>query len=502
MKSWLRFALLSILLLSLTCGSVQGQRVLGVIWDLPAEESRAIQQLRQFRDLGISALELQQIPSRRVWYEINQGNFTVYGSLGILFPTAHTFAEADSTFGMRVGDAIRDFAAQPAVKALNLFTHGAVHQADFNRAAASFFSRFRTLREVKLYHTGRWAPAHAGLPARFYMHDIHLSPANTDSLTIPASSTLLGYRYRPPDVLKELVTPLQRVARGTSGHPQKPLFMEGNWLLSMVEKHPRLRKTLHSLSSDADPVFPIPSEAQPSQSTSPLPTLTLLLVWATLAFHYNTSPLYRKSLFRYFTGHTFFLNDIFRQHIRSPFPALVIIMQNALLTAAVAFTIVTNFWSELGLRSLIYHFPDLFLISGSEYDIFIAFFGFTLVFSLAGILWLYFPYTSIVSITQIMTVFAWPMQINIVLGSFVIAVQASGGHATITVFLAGLILLVCLWSFVIAALDASRSLPVKRLRYISVTAGLYLVVLTGLSVWLLEFSDPLWQALDLSLALK
>ncbi|HLR32595.1 MAG TPA: hypothetical protein VK074_08900, partial [Fodinibius sp.] len=270
----------------------------------------------------------------------------------------------------------------------------------------------------------------------------------------------------------------------------------------MVEKHPRLQQTLYSLSSEPDPVFPVPGEEEPSQSTSPLPILTLLLVWATLAFHYNSSPLYRKSLFRYFTGHAFFLSDIFRQHIRSPLPALVIIIQNALLTAALAFTIAVSFWSETGLHSLIYHFPGLFLISGGEYDIFIAFFGFTLVFSLTGILWLYFSYTSIVSVTQIMTIFAWPLQVNILLGSFAIAMQISGGHATITALLAGLLLLVWLGSFVMAALDASRSLPEKRLRYIGVTAGLYLVVLAGLSIWLLEFNDPLWQVVGLSLALK
>lgn len=504
MSNSLRFLLLSTFLLSMAFGTAQAQRVLGVVWELPDDDSQAVQQLQQFQDLGISVLELQQTPSDRLWSEINQRNLTVYADLNILFPTAHTFASSDSTFYRRVRKKVRAFAAQPSVKVLNLFAYGAIHRVSFNKAASSFFNHFRALRSIRTTYTDNRTTQSPDAPADFYIYDIRLSPQNIPSPSIPGSSNIDSYRYSPSAELRERFLPFKQVIQATATHPQKPFFLESSWLLSMMEKYPELETILSSLASEPDPVFPVPDESLPSPSPSPLPIVTLLLVWAILAFHYNMSPLYRKSLFRYFSGHTFFLNDIFRKHIRSPFPSLIIIIQNALLISAALFTMLINFWSETGLQSLHYHFPDLFFFTGEVYDIFIASCGITLIFSMISIFWLYFPHKSLRSITQIMTLFAWPLQVNIVLGTIAIGLHVSGGsgNATMIALLTGLMLVVCLGSFIVTSLDAVQSLSGKRLRYISSTTGLYLLVLAGLAIWLTAFNDPLWQAVELSLSLK
>lgn len=501
-SKWLRLVLLSTFLLSVSFATAQAQRVLGVVWDLPADDSRAIQQLQQFQDWGITILELQRVPSERVWSEINQRNLTVYGDLNILFPSAHTFERADSSLQVQLRHKITGFATQPAVKALNLFTYGAVYQERFIKAAASFFNRFRTLQSIPTYYTGNRKSEHPDFPADVFMYDIRPTPQNVLSLSVPTSPDIDSYRYSPSNKLKKLLTPFKQVIQETSEHPQKPFFLESSWLLSMIESYPELKAILHSLATDSDPIFPAPEESLPSQSQSPLPIIILLLVWGMLAFHYNVSPLYRKSLFRYFSGHRFFLSDIFRQHIRSPFPSIIIGIQNALIISAALFTVVTNFLSDAGLQSLSHHFPGLFFFSGSEYDIFAAAFGMTLIFSLISILWLYLSHKSLRSITQIMTLFAWPLQINIVLGTLAIAIHVSDGSMMIIALLTGLMLIGCLGSFVITSMDAKKYLANKRLRYISITAGLYLLILIGLTIWLLEFNDPLWQVIDLSLQLK
>ncbi len=497
--------LLSTFLLFMAFGTAQAQRVLGVVWELPDDDSQALQQLQQFQDLGITVLELQQLPSDRLWNEISQRNLAVYGDLRILFPTTHTFARSDSAFHRRVRTKIRAFAAQPSVKALNLFTYGAIHQPSFNRAAASFFHHFSALQSIRTTHTDNRITQSPDAPAEFFRYDIRLTPQDLPSPSIPNSSNIEGYRYSPTTKLRERFLPFKQVIQATASQPQKPFFMESSWLLSMTDKYPELETILPSLASEPEPVFPVPDESLPPPGPSPLPIISLLLVWAMLAFHYNMSPLYRKSLFRYFTGHTFFLNDIFRQHIRSPFPSLIIIIQNALLISAALFTTFINFWSETGLQSLRYHFPDLFLFTGGVYDIFISSFGITLIFSVTSIFWLYFPHKSLRSITQIMTLFAWPLQINIVFGTVAIGIHVSGGSgnaAMITALLTGLMLVVCLGSFIATSVDAVQSLSGKRLRYISSTTGLYLLILAGLTIWLTAFNDPLWQAVELSLSLK
>lgn len=502
MNKWLRFIFLGILLFFSTFGAAQAQRVLGAVWDLPADESQAIQELQQFRELGISVLELHESPSDRIWSEINQHNLTVYGELGILFPATHTFTAADSSFYAGIQKKVTDFATQPAVKALGLFAYGAVHHSSFNEATTSFFNHFRSLQSTQTYYTGNREELSPDLPTDFFIYDIRLTSQDVQSLSVPVSSSIGGYRYRPSDELKGLLVPLKQVISETAAHPKKPLFLEGHWLLSMVDRHPPLQTVLQSLSSDSDFIFPTPDESWPSSSQSPLPIIILLLVWGVLAFHYNMSPLYRKSLFRYFTGHNFFVNDIFRQHIRSPSLSLIIIIQNALLVAAVLFTVLLNFWSHTGLQGLNYHFPSLFFADGNEHAIFIAVFGITLIFSLVSILWLYFSHKSLRSITQIMTLFAWPLQLNIIFGTLAIAIHVSGGDPSFIALLAGSMVAVCLGSFMITSFDAIKYSTGDKLRYISLTAGLYLLVFVALAIWLLEFNDPFWEVIDLSMNLK
>lgn len=491
-------------LLSLAFGTAHAQRVLGVAWELPGDDARAVRQLQQFRELGITVLELRQTPSDRLWSEINRHNLTVYADLHILFPITHTFAGSDSALYRQSRKKIRAFAAQPSVKALNLFTYGAIHRDSFKESAASFFKHFHALRSIRAIYTDNRTKHRLNAPFDFFRYDIRLSPKNIPSPSIPGSPDIDSYRYHPSPELRERFVPFKQAIQQTAAYPRKPFFMESSWLLSMVEKYPELATILPSLSSESDPVFPAPAESLPSPNPSPLPILTLLLVWAMLALHYNMSPLYRKSLFRYFTGHKFFLNDIFRQHIRSPFPSFVIIIQNALLISAALFITFTRFWSDTGLQSLQHHFPGLFFFTGGVYDIFLAAFGITLIFSVISILWLYFSHKSLRSITQIMTLFAWPMQINIALGTLAIAMHVAGGSANdmIIALLTGLMLAVCLGSFIITSLDAAQSLSRKRLQYISSTAGLYLLVLGALALWLMKFNDPFWQVIGLSLHLK
>lgn len=486
----------------LAFGTAQAQHVLGVVWDIPANESQAVQELKRFQALGITVLQLQQLPSGRIWSEINGRDFSVYGDLGIRFPTTYTFESPDSLFISRIQKRIAGFTTHSSVKALNLFSYGAVHQDAFNNASISFFNRFDSLRSVRTYYTGNRESTHSGLSADFLIYDMRPAPQYIQTPQIPVSPTIGGYRYTPPPNLEELLTPLQQIVRGMTEQPRALIFLEDAWLLSMVDRHPQFKATLQSLSSDSEPVFPAPSELQPSQSQSPLPIIVLLVVWAILAFHYNTSPLYRKSLFRYFTGHRFFLSDILRQHIRSPFPAVFIIFQHALLSGAVLFAAVNSFFSWMGMQSLQYHLPGLFFISGGEYDIFIMGGGAILVFSLISILWLYFSHKSLRSINQMMIMYAWPLQVNILFGTVAIAFYVSSEHPKVIAVLAGLMLAVWLGSFIMAARDAAQHLTRKRLKYISLTAGIYLIVLAGIAIWLLEFNDPLWQVIDLGMALK
>ena len=269
----------------------------------------------------------------------------------------------------------------------------------------------------------------------------------------------------------------------------------------MLEKHQQLGSNLHSLATGEKSIFPLPQESIPSPTQPSLPIIILLIVWGLMAYHYNISPLYRKSLFRYFTGHRFFLDDIRHRHIRSAFPSLTIMLQNILIMVATFFVVLNSSWSTLGLKSLTYHFPALFFLTNSWFDIALLLFGAILLIYLVAILWIAIAHKSIQSVSQVMTLYAWPMQLNLLVGTLAITIHISGGSTYISTALAALMVVILLASFIAAAFDTARFLHAGRIKFLTLTVGIYAVVFIATAVWLFAFNDPWWQAINLSLQL-
>lgn len=479
------------------------QQSLGVMWDPPASESQALAELRQFQKLGISVLELQTLPSDRLWTAVNKQGMTVYGRLGISFPTTSTFEHPDSTFNSALQKKAEGFGTHPSVKAIQLFEFGAIQQPEFRNQANLFFNRHDSLNSLRSYYLdNRLIEQQSELSTDFLIYNIALTPNNILALDIPAEDVIGGYRYQPSEGLQYLLTPLKHVVQQLRSHPDKPLFFEGSWLLTMVKKHPQLPEILQSLSSEEDFLFPVPVENLPNPHQPYLAIVILLLVWATLGYHYHMSPLYRKSLFRYFTGHTFFVNDIFRRHIRSPIPALVILGQHALLISAALFAVFDRLCSPLGLQALAAHFPTFFFSGAESYIVFIIGLASIILFSLLSILWLYFSHKTVLSVTQFMTLFAWPLQLNFLFATIIIALYvAEGSIHTMLIFTALMVLVITL-SFLVTAWDASESLSTKKIKYLGVTAGLYSAVIITIIIWGIGFNPPFWEIINLSLQLK
>ncbi|MCW9714018.1 hypothetical protein LQ318_13990 [Aliifodinibius salicampi] len=501
MTEWFFKGLFTIIILLFFAGSIHAQRNFGVVWELPESEQQALDQLSTFQETGITILELNEQPSDRLWETINQYNFEIYASLGISFPTPLSLARTDSATAAALIQKAKAFLSQPSVEKLKLFQFGAIEQSAFNTAASSFFASFNNLDNIDTYYTDHQiTDTHP--PADFLIYDIRLHSTDLDSLTIPRSEFIGGYQYSPDPKLQGFLTPLKRIIEQTSHSPGKPLLFRSSQLLSTIENNPQLGNTLRAFASTPNAIFPVPEESLPSSRKPILPTIVLLLVWGSLAMHYNMSPLYRKSLFRYFFGHSFFVNDIFRRHIRTSVPAMLILLQHALLAGAVLYTLSTYLWSPLGLQSLAYHYPMLeIIISGNEYILLLVFSGIFLMLSLIAIFWLYLSNKYLRSLTQVTTLLAWPFHLNFLIGTFAIAVYVSWGSIYAITAATILLLFVFFCSFIVAAIDLSRAVVTNKLRYLSLTVGLYLLLITALTVWMVGFNSSVWEVIYLSLKL-
>ncbi len=496
--SKIRFLFVALLLLGISHTSLYGQQRLGVAWNIPGDMDSAQTQLQQFHELGISVLETDRPPSSEVWNIIDSLEFVVYGNLDINFPITQTFSEPDSNLVKHIENSVSNYLSHASVKAIGLFNYGNIREPKFWEAVSPFADRINQVQNLAVYYKTDAPPEIDISSFSFPIINVSVTPKNYNSLAISLEETNRNYQYNPSAELRSLLKPFKNFISSVGPSENSTIFMRSGWVLMMIKNHPEFSAILQSLSSDSKPIFPLPNEKIPAPDTTSLPMILLLLIWGTVALHYNTSPLYRKSLFRYFTAHKFFIDDIFKRLIRSPLPALIIIMQNTLLISTSVYVLFISFISPMGHQAFFHHFTGLDIAGGHPFSIFIWTFIIVLALCLISMIWLYFSHEKIRSFTQIATLYAWPLQLNFLFCTAVITFFSTSGAMYITLFTA-ISLLLLLLSYIFTALDISRFARFKG-KHLFKTVVPYTVIIAGLFVWL--FTNNQWlEALTLALNL-
>lgn len=493
--SKLRFLFVALLLLVGTHTALYAQSTLGVVWDIPSDADSAHTQLQQFHKTGISILEIDHPPAPEIWDQIDSLGFTVYGNLDINFPVTYTFTQADSSLLTFIENSVSTYLSEPSVKAIGLFNYGNIWQPTFWKAVAPYANKINQAQNIALYHKTNTSSQTNPLYISFPIINVPVTATNYNSMAAPLGKG--PYLYDPSTELRSMLKPFKKFTKAVSQSEKNTIFVKSGWLLMMIEKHPQFSETLLSLSSDSEPIFPLPNEKIPSPSNTILPIVLLLFIWGTIAIHYNTSPLYRKSLFRYFTAHKFFIDDIFQRFIRSPMPAAIIILQNALLLSISSYVLFSVLLSPMGQQAFFYHFAGVAIAGDNPSSIFVWTFAIVLLLSLISITWLYFSHKKIRSFTQIATVYAWPLQLNFLFCTAVITFSYSVGSQYITFFTA-FALLLFLSSYIFAAMDVSRFAKFK-IKHLFKTIIPYSLIIIGLLGWF--FTHDHWTEV-LSLALN
>jgi hypothetical protein len=485
-KFQLRLTLITFLFLLPSSYPAFAQTNLGVEWKVPDNREAALGQLQQFHELGISVIEISSLPRPEVWKTIDTLGFDVYGNLGIYFPVTQTFAKPDSSLIHLVETKASAYLSQSSVKAIGLFNFGAVTQEKFRSAIIPFVKQLKGNDRVKVYFTSDRL-LEENVPGDFYLYRIEVSPEKRTITNLPDGSKIGGYQFSPAPEISDFISPFEHFWDATSRATPKPVFCNSDWLFNILHKHPQFASTIQSLTRETNPIFPVPRESLPQPEKSAIPVIILFLVWGLAAFHFNTSPLYRKSLFRYFGAHKFFIDDIFHRQIRSPLPAFLIIIQNTCLLAACSFAAFMALWSPIGKESLFFHYPTLAILGRGPYSLLLWSLGVFLVFSLLSIFWLFISNRKSNSFTQVATIYAWPLQINFIICTLAIATYSAGGSGTTVATFTIIACFVFFSSFILTSLDVARFRTSRPLLYLFSTIGLYLIFTGILFGWILAY---------------
>ncbi|MEX1011909.1 MAG: hypothetical protein WDZ29_07595 [Balneolaceae bacterium] len=319
--------------------------------------------------------------------------------------------------------------------------------------------------------------------------DLHSPPTGFDFISVsppllhPPPEAMPAVHFRPGAASLEHA-PLFRVLLEQSLElEQSLLFVDSDWLLEMLNLYEPFETVIRSYSEGGELLFPMPH--LPDQSPKPDWLVILLLaVGATGLIHYRYSPSYQRSLFRYFTMHRFFVDDVMEYRLRSLATGLILVAQNAFVCAV--FTFMTAWWlfSENGLEILQYHFPLLSLFGTGPFSLFLWGLAAAIIMQFISVLWIHLPNRRIRSIAQTLQLYGWPLQLNVLVLALMISIYKAGGADGWLHTLGILFLLIWFSGFNIAAIDSGRYLPKHRIPYILATVGLHFLLMGGFILWL------------------
>lgn len=468
--------------------SSYAQRSLGVSWEVPKNPTKALQQLNQFNKAGISFLEIQSPVDDTVRASIKQIGFTVYGNLDIRYPLSNTFAKSDSVLVNKIQHQTSLLLKNSSTAALGLFSYGPASRQNFQKAIHPFIKQIKKADSLSVYgHLSFWQPVpKSDNGADFYIRDLTITKRNFKDFSIAPDPNIHAYRYRPASLIAYSLAAFKKVVTESTAQPSKPLFVNGSWLLSMLDRYSQLKPALQTLSKQNRVILPLPDKPSPSTGNPVIPIILLLVIWGSWGLHYNISPVYRKSLLRYFTAHTFFVNDVIKRHFRSPAPAIILLLQNGLAISATGFVALQTIFTKQGLLALFYHLPGLSVLGEHFISMALALFLTSILLSTISILWIFLGNKKRCSFTQLATFYAWPLHLNLILASLVIILHASGSAYILIASLSIVVLLVQISSFFITSFDAIQFNIHDHLGYLGVTSGVFLSLIVATCIALLS----------------
>lgn len=476
------------------------QRTIGVRWVEPNNQANALAELDTLNKLGISYLEISHLPNAEIWEKIDSLDYRVFGQVPISFPIVKTFAEPDSALMETISSYVNHYSAQSAVEAIGLFKFGAVHRSSFDTTLKPFVRQIRGNYSGKIYYTTTKSEA-VTFDQRVDFK-ISLSQVSYDfkfSVIDTTAQNIGAYIYKPREELSGYLNPFNKFLDSLSKKPV-PVFVNSDWLFAILDKYPDFANTVALYNSDDEFIFPTPKENITDTPDHSLIVFLLILIWGLFALNYHLSPVYRKSWIRYFTSHVFFVEDVMDRHIRSIGPSLIVILQNILLAGICTYSLGTILFSPLGLDAVFFHYPILLFFNAPSFSLFLIGCFFSLVLSLLSILWIRISNKSVRQTRQVLNLYAWPLQINFLVGTIAVALLTSGNHPAIMVILVAVFAAVHISAFIIAAIDTSKYLLKRRVLFFASSIILYCFLWVGFAVWVLWSSIP--QVVQLALSLS
>ncbi|TVQ14995.1 MAG: hypothetical protein EA364_03205 [Balneolaceae bacterium] len=468
-----------ILILLLPVLPAQAQRHFGIIWDPPSGEREAARELFGYQQLGIRSLMIEGIHEFGILDVLHGFDFEVAVSVPQTYLTATELQKRKPASLDLVISHVEYYRNHDFISSFILFSDSQVNSSRFANRASPIIREARISTDIPLLHINGNTRHRFGDTDRPDGVILHLSEAELNMMADPGTDTLIpvaGYIWNPADGFD--TRHFQEMLRLTRPAGDVPVYFHAHWVAEHLEDG--LEDALIIFAGDSDALLPKPR----LQTETPSPNwhiILVILVWISFAVHFAIFPNYNKSLFRYFSNHKFFIEDIFEKRIRFSTTPVFLNLQTAVLFGLFFYTLYSFHISAAGLDVLGNYLPIPDWMHPGIF-FFSAGFLFKLIFSALMTFWVFAPSLDTYWLNPAAVTYIWPQQLLLPVISLMITIDAAGGPAGLFNVMAIIFLVIWLSSFYVAAFNLRQYVERKTL-YDTLSWALQLAVLGGVFWW-------------------
>ncbi len=426
--------------------------------------------------LGISVIELQSPVSDQVIRGISESGLQILIRSDLEFLTNSELNNSD-LFRTEIAPFLLEYSSKPGVVGISLPSYS------------------DSIQSVSLEVIQNQIPDTSGIS--YYQVNTLESGSIQSIIDIKAgkqltssNQILISSPFKKPDItlIKEAID------FGTN-----LILMDWYWFKEAQQSESYFSDALIVASESSEILFPNYPNPDVNKSVD-WPIIILVLLWITVGIHLRSNPTYRPLIFRYFTFHRFFVDDIMRYRERSAASGITLFIQHAYFTGLVVYILSAFFLSEKGLEALYSHLPLIAVFGQNYFTLFVLSIILTLSVNFLCLFWLFLPSKSMKHFSQVINLYSWVFHLDFIIVSLMLILLITSGSSVLMLTLATLHILTWLTAFVAAAIDSAKYLAKSRIKYLLVTNGLFLIAFFGIIIAFVLSGYP-FDVLKLALSL-
>lgn len=455
---------------------------------------------------GISWVMVQERLSASQLQYLDQAGISLYVSVPASYYTPSRLRTGHAHYTRKAEELLSHYAYNESVKGFGLLAFSnwhidAIPTRIIQQAAGSLPGRRVFAIDTRSLSAESLRPMQSVL--------LYADQANRLDANLPDRVSLAGILYKPTSQVVS-VRDVQELLAILNDHRELPVFFERTWFAhnsahssadsGFNEPYTRDLSRITAFYAGTDQGRLANPPRQPDRGIANVPLLMLLVFWIVFGLYYRINPMYRKSVIRFFANYHFFVIDVLERRIRLPVEAIVTIVLTSLLGGIMGYSVASLALDEVARQAMALYLP----LFPAQWSSLFAWFWYVFVFSLLVQMlltgWITLANYRHGQFLQIATLYSWPQHLNIIhvtVGIRLLHSFPSGILASIMVLLYfGIVL----GTFFVTAYNMRRIQHTSAL-YMATTYALFVVVLTGVALWLVLGVDlPGGWKLAISLA--